>query len=109
MVSSVASSYSRDMRLNLDAVSADKATSTSAHTATITSVASLPLRVGEVFTAGDDGNIRLWDVESLISSQDLAGHRIKGGEGVCQVVSHPDIPILASAGADGTVRLWSKA
>ena len=60
-------------------------------------------------SASTDCTLRLWDLNKKTSIQDLGGHRKRADEGVCAVVSHPELPIVASAGADGVVRLWSSA
>lgn len=50
--------------------------------------------------------MRLWDLQRKTSLQDLNGHRQRSNEGVTHVASHPELPIIASAGADGVVRIW---
>ena len=62
-----------------------------------------------MLTASVDCTVRLWDLAKKTSLQEFAGHRKRSDEGVCAVASHPDLPIVASAGADGVVRLWSTA
>jgi striatin 1/3/4 len=53
-----------------------------------------------------DCSVRLWDLQRKTSLQDLNGHRQRSNEGVTDVASHPELPIIASAGADGVVRIW---
>lgn len=50
--------------------------------------------------------MRLWDLQRKTSLQDLNGHRQRSNEGVTDVASHPELPIIASTGADGVVRIW---
>jgi striatin 1/3/4 len=78
-----------------------------AHPAPITSLAPSPLSSMCMFSASVDCSLRLWDLERKMSLQDLSGHRQRFDEGVTHVASHPELPIIASAGADGVVRLWA--
>jgi striatin 1/3/4 len=66
-----------------------------------------PLSPMSVITASVDCTLRVWDLSKKTSVQDLQGHRSRAGEGVVGVASHPELPIIASAGADGVVRLWA--
>lgn len=77
-----------------------------AHPAPITSLALSPLSPMGVLSASVDCSVRLWDLQRKTSLQDLTGHRQRSDEGVTYVASHPELPIVASAGADGVVRLW---
>jgi eukaryotic-like serine/threonine-protein kinase len=56
-------------------------------------------------TGGQDGLVRLWDVETGKLVASLSGHSGCAGD----VVFSPDGATLASAGQDGTVRLWDVA
>ena len=59
-------------------------------------------------SSGHDCSIRFWDLLSTRTCvQELASHRVKGGEGVLDVKYHPSMPFLASAGADGSVKIYS--
>lgn len=53
-------------------------------------------------SAGDDGIIRIWDVEK-------SGERCKFNHGgvIAKVLWHSSAPILASASSDGTVAVWN--
>jgi WD40 repeat protein len=77
----------------------------------ITAMAGMvgPDGTGWLATSGDadDGVIRLWDAESgAVAAPPLAGH--DGGYlHDLAVLDLPGAPVLASAGHDHTVRLWS--
>ncbi|RSH80896.1 uncharacterized protein EHS24_008324 [Apiotrichum porosum] len=77
-----------------------------AHPAPITSLALSPLSPMCILSASVDCSVRLWDLQRKTSLQDLSGHRKRSDEGVTCVASHPELPIVASAGADGVVRIW---
>lgn len=38
--------------------------------------------------------------------QEIAAHRTKSAEGILDVKFHTTLPFVASAGADGTVKIW---
>jgi WD40 repeat protein/tRNA A-37 threonylcarbamoyl transferase component Bud32 len=55
-----------------------------------------------LISAGDDGLLRVWDVESGRERAQLRGHR----RAVVNLSLSPDRSLLASSGRDGPVRLW---
>lgn len=57
-----------------------------------------------------DCSVRFWDIlGSRACIQEITNHREKAREGVLDVEFHPSLPILASAGADGVVKLYASA
>lgn len=78
-----------------------------AHTEAVTSVTNNSLDSKSIVTSSSNCSMRVWDLETKISTQDLGGHRQRAGEGICQVASDSDRGALVSAGADGVVRLWA--
>jgi striatin 1/3/4 len=80
-----------------------------AHPSPITSLSLSPASPTEMISASTTCVMRVWDLVKGVSVQDIESHRAKGGEGITDVEGHPDLPIMASAGADGVVRLWSAA
>ncbi|WWC89550.1 uncharacterized protein L201_004474 [Kwoniella dendrophila CBS 6074] len=77
-----------------------------AHPSAITSISISPSSPTCILTSSIDCSIRLWDLSKKTCLQDLLGHRERSGEGVNMVSSHPELPIIGTAGADGVVRLW---
>ena len=78
-----------------------------AHPAPVTSLSYSPSSPSHILTASTDCTVRLWDMNKETSIQELGGHRKRSDEGVCAVTCHPELPVIASAGADGVVRLWA--
>lgn len=62
-------------------------------------------------SSGQDCSIRFWDLlNTRACIQESTVHRKKGDEGVLDVAFHPGgLPFLASAGADGAVKLYASS
>jgi platelet-activating factor acetylhydrolase IB subunit alpha len=57
----------------------------------------------QVASTADDGQIRLWDLDSGDHEKTMKGHI-----GVINYISFsPNAPILASCSADMTIKLWN--
>lgn len=57
-----------------------------------------------------DCSIRFWDLLGTRQCvQEITTHREKGREGVMDVEFHPTLPFMASAGADGVVKLYASS
>lgn len=57
-----------------------------------------------------DCSVRFWDLMGSRSCvQELTTHREKAREGVLDVEFHPSLPIMASGGADGVVKLYASS
>ncbi|KAG6332396.1 hypothetical protein ID866_6690 [Astraeus odoratus] len=57
-----------------------------------------------------DCSIRYWDLlGSRTCTQEITSHREKAKEGVLDVEFHPSLPFMASAGADGVVKLYASS
>jgi len=57
-----------------------------------------------------DCSVRFWDLMgSRLCVQELTNHREKAREGVLDVEFHPSLPIMASGGADGVVKLYASS
>ena len=73
-------------------------------------VTSLSIDVAGISLASGshDCSVRFWDlVNKRTCTQEMQSHREKGHEGVLDVQFHPSLPFMASAGADGTVKLYA--
>jgi striatin 1/3/4 len=58
-------------------------------------------------SGGHDCSIRIWELlQTRTCVQEMSTHRTKASEGVLKVKYHPTLPFLASAGADGVVKLY---
>jgi ribosome biogenesis protein ERB1 len=66
--------------------------------------------------ASDDGTVQvfhgkvvddLMENAAIVPLKVLRGHKVKGALGVLDVDWHPRLPWCVSAGADGTIRLWT--
>ncbi|KAJ9096739.1 hypothetical protein QFC21_005009 [Naganishia friedmannii] len=95
-----------------------------AHSSTINALRIDPTSSSDIVTAGDDLSIKVWNLESLTCTNEWTAHRKKGEQGVLALDVCEDTAAVASAtgkdgrgrlaalmsgGADGTVRLYSKA
>jgi striatin 1/3/4 len=57
-----------------------------------------------------DCSVRFWDLlGSKACVQEITTHREKAREGVLDVEFHPTLPFMASAGADGVVKLYASS
>jgi len=79
-----------------------------AHLDSVTSLSIDPSGFTMV-SSGQDCSIRFWDLlNTRACIQESTVHRKKGDEGVLDVMFHPGgLPFLASAGADGVVKLFA--
>ena len=78
----------------------------------IDSVTSLSVDVAGIFlvSGGHDGSVRFWDLLGPHACiQEISSHREKANEGVLAVDFHPSLPFMASAGADGVVKLFASS
>src|SRR5436309_7888395 len=69
----------------------------------VTSVAFSPDAKLLASAAANEGTVRLWDVATGREVRTIKAH----AGTVARVVFHPDGKKLATAGADGTVKLWA--
>ena len=61
-------------------------------------------------SGGHDCSIRFWDIlGSRACVQEITSHRKKADEGTLDVQFHPTLPFMASAGADGVVKLYASS
>ena len=76
-------------------------------------------------SGGHDCSVRFWDVLgqdgkngdkekdaknlSMSCVQEITSHRRKADEGVLALAFHPTLPFMASAGADGVVKLYASS
>jgi striatin 1/3/4 len=57
-----------------------------------------------------DCSIRFWDLlNSKQCVQEFTIHRLKATEGVLDVEFHATLPVMASAGADGIVKIYTSS
>ncbi|KAI0320507.1 WD40-repeat-containing domain protein [Amylostereum chailletii] len=61
-------------------------------------------------SGGHDCSIRFWDILGTRACvQEITSHRRKADEGALDVQFHPSLPFMASAGADGVVKLYASS
>ena len=76
------------------------------------SITSLSLdAAGMVLVSGShDQSVRFWNIlRTRTCTQEIPSHREKAREGVLDVEFHPSLPVMASAGADGVVKLYASS
>ncbi|EMD38667.1 hypothetical protein CERSUDRAFT_82942 [Gelatoporia subvermispora B] len=80
-----------------------------AHLDAVTSL-SIDAAGFSLVSGSNDCSVRFWDIlNSRSCVQEITNHREKAREGVLDVEFHPSLPIMASAGADGIVRLYASS
>ncbi|KAM0751521.1 WD40 repeat-like protein [Meredithblackwellia eburnea MCA 4105] len=57
-------------------------------------------------SVGHDTSLRFWDLETLTCVREISAHRAKRAEGILDIKFHQTLPFLATAGADGTIKVW---
>ncbi|GAB1523004.1 1,2-dihydroxy-3-keto-5-methylthiopentene dioxygenase [Rhizoctonia solani] len=78
-----------------------------AHLDTVTTL-SIDTIGFSLVSGSHDGSIRFWDIlGSKTCVQEINAHREKSNEGTLDVVFHPSMPFIASAGADGVVKIYA--
>lgn len=60
-----------------------------------------------LITGDSDGSMRLWDLQSLRCIQELSVHKKKFNDSIHDIKINPESQIVATAGADSTIRLFS--
>lgn len=80
-----------------------------AHLDAVTSL-SIDAAGFSLVSGSHDCSVRFWDILGSKSCvQEITSHREKATEGVLAVEFHPTLPIMASAGADGVVKLYASS
>lgn len=78
-----------------------------AHLDTVTTL-SIDTTGFSLVSGSHDGSIRFWDIlGSRTCVQEINAHRQKSNEGTLDVQFHPSMPFIASAGADGVVKIYA--
>ena len=76
-----------------------------AHLDAVTSL-SIEANGFTLVSGSHDCSVRFWDLlGSHACIHEMSSHREKGREGVLAVDFHPSLPFMASAGADGVIKL----
>lgn len=80
-----------------------------AHIEAVTSL-SIDAAGFSLVSGGHDCSVRFWDLRgSRACIQEVSSHREKAREGVLAVEFHPSMTFMASAGADGVVKLYASS
>ncbi|KAG8737667.1 hypothetical protein FRC10_007948 [Ceratobasidium sp. 414] len=78
-----------------------------AHLDTVTTL-SVDATGFSLVSGSHDGSIRFWDIlGSRTCVQEINAHREKSNEGTLDVEFHTSMPFIASAGADGVVKIYA--
>ena len=81
----------------------------SAHSESISSVL-IDSNGINVFTGGEDGILKTWDIRNLKTSTDcivsVQAHEKKADEAIHQIVRHPKLPLLVTSGADHSIIMF---
>jgi striatin 1/3/4 len=80
-----------------------------AHTDAINSIDIDPNSSSTLVSGGDDCACKIWDITTGTCTQDWTHHRLKTEQGVLAVKYCDKVPILATGGADGVLRLYVKS
>jgi striatin 1/3/4 len=98
------------LRLSTHSSSAGQCThSMLAHLDGVTSL-SIDASGFSLVSGSHDCSVRFWDLLGSRSCvQELTTHREKAREGVLDVEFHPSLPVMASGGADGVVKLYASS
>lgn len=82
---------------------------TAAHLNGVTSL-SIDAAGFALVSGSHDCSIRYWDLlGSRTCTQEITSHREKAKEGVLDVEFHSSLPVMATAGADGVVKLYASS
>ncbi len=80
-----------------------------AHLDAVTSL-SIDAAGFSMVSGGHDCSLRFWDLlGSRACIQETTNHREKAHEGVLAVEFHSHLPFMASAGADGVIKLYASS
>ncbi|TBU50127.1 WD40 repeat-like protein [Dichomitus squalens] len=92
-----------------DAITGQCTHSMLAHLDAVTSL-SIDAAGFALVSGSHDCSVRFWDIlGSRACIQESTSHREKAREGVLDVEFHPSLPVMASAGADGVVKLYASS
>lgn len=76
-----------------------------AHDDSVMGLAMLSNR-NEFFSCSHDATVKLWDIRKFEALQTLRVHSKKYDEAIHCIVSHTQMSIAASGGADATIKLF---
>ena len=80
-----------------------------AHLDAVTSL-SIDAAGFSLVSGSHDCSVRFWDlINTRTCIQETQSHREKAHEGVLDVEFHPTLPFMASAGADGVIKIYASS